>query len=93
LVSRDGYLKRSSLRSFQSTDDSENGLPDFDKVVFEKTMSTLTNLYLFTNKGNVIFRPVHELVEAKWKEPGQHLSQELGLDTDEQIVSVFELAK
>jgi len=93
LVSRDGYLKRSSLRSFQSTNDSENGLPDFDKVVFEKTMSTLTNLYIFTNKGNVIFRPVHELVEAKWKEPGQHLSQELGLDTDEQIIAVFELAK
>ena len=46
LVSKDGYLKRSSIRSFQSTDTSDNGLPDGDKVIFEKTMSTLDNLYI-----------------------------------------------
>lgn len=74
LVSKDGYLKRSSIRSFQSTDTSDNGLPDGDKVIFEKTMSTLDNLYIFTNKGNLIYRPVHELIETKWKETGQHLS-------------------
>ena len=27
LISRDGYLKRSSIRSYQSTDDADNGLP------------------------------------------------------------------
>ncbi|QNQ80463.1 DNA topoisomerase IV subunit A [Lactobacillus sp. PV034] len=91
LVSRDGYLKRSSLRSFQSTDDQDNGLPAGDEVVFEKTMSTLNNLYLFTNKGNLIYRPVHELIETKWKETGQHLSQELGLAQDEEIIRVFEI--
>ena len=91
LVSKDGYLKRSSLRSFQSTDDEENGLPAGDKVVFEKTMSTLDNLYIFTNKGNLIYRPVHELIETKWKETGQHLSQEIGLDSDEEIIRVFEV--
>lgn len=89
LISRDGYLKRSSLRSYQSTDDADNGLPDGDKVIYENTLSTLTNLYLFTNRGNVIYRPVHELVEAKWKETGQHLSQEIGLSNDEKIIRVF----
>ena len=91
LVSKDGYLKRSSIRSFQSTDTSDNGLPDGDKVIFEKTMSTLDNLYIFTNKGNLIYRPVHELIETKWKETGQHLSQEIGLDNDEEIIRVFEI--
>ena len=91
LVSKDGYLKRSSIRSFQSTDTSDNGLPDGDKVIFEKTMSTLENLYIFTNKGNLIYRPVHELIETKWKETGQHLSQEIGLDSDEEIIRVFEI--
>ena len=91
LVSKDGYLKRSSLRSFQSTDDEDNGLPAGDKIVFEKTMSTLDNLYIFTNKGNLIYRPVHELIETKWKETGQHLSQEIGLDSDEEIIRVFEV--
>ncbi|MDN6040359.1 MAG: DNA topoisomerase IV subunit A, partial [Lactobacillus sp.] len=89
LISRDGYLKRSSLRSYQSTDDADNGLPDGDKVIYENTLSTLSSLYLFTNHGNVIYRPVHELVETKWKETGQHLSQEIGLDSDEQIIRVF----
>lgn len=93
LVSRNGYLKRSSLRSYASTADQENGLPDGDEVVFEKTVSTLTNLYLFTDYGNLIYRPVHELTESKWKETGQHLSQELGLQSDEHIIRVFELPK
>ena len=91
LVSEQCYLKRSSLRSFQSTAEDENGLPDGDRVIFEKTMSTLSNLYIFTNKGNVIFRPVHELVETKWKETGQHLSQEVGLAPEEKIINVFEV--
>ncbi|MBP2058005.1 topoisomerase-4 subunit A [Lactobacillus colini] len=91
LVSEQGYLKRSSLRSFQSTSDQENGLPDGDRVIFEKTTSTLSNLYIFTNQGNVIFRPVHELIETKWKETGQHLSQEIGLSSEEKIINVFEV--
>lgn len=91
LISRDGYLKRSSLRSYQSTSDDDNGLPERDQVIFEKDISTLANLYLFTNKGNVIYRPVHELIDTKWKETGQHLSQEIGLAADEQIIRVFEI--
>ena len=93
LISRDGYLKRSSLRSWQSSDDADNGLPDGDEVVFEKTTSTLTNLYLFTNHGNVIYRPVNELIETKWKDTGQHLSQEIGLSSEEQIIRVFDFAE
>lgn len=93
LISRDGYLKRSSLRSFQSSADNDNGLPENDQVVYEKTLSTLANLYIFTNKGNVIYRPVHELTETKWKDTGQHLSQEIGLASDEQIIRVFDFDK
>lgn len=93
LVSRDGYIKRSSMRSYQSTESGDNGLPETDRVVYEGTLSTLTNLYLFTNYGNLIYRPVHELTETKWKDVGQHLSQELGLAVDEQIIQVYALEK
>jgi topoisomerase-4 subunit A len=93
LVSANGYLKRSSLRSFASSSEGDNGLPAGDKVVFEKTVSTLTNLYLFTSYGNLIYRPVYELTEARWKDTGQHLSQELGLAPDEEIIRVFDLPK
>lgn len=93
LVSQDGYIKRSSMRSYQSTESGDNGLPETDRVVYEGTLSTLTNLYLFTNYGNLIYRPVHELTETKWKDVGQHLSQELGLAADEQIIQVYALEK
>ncbi|CCK84286.1 DNA topoisomerase IV, A subunit [Lactobacillus equicursoris 66c] len=93
LVSRDGYIKRSSMRSYQSTESGDNGLPETDRVVYEGTLSTLINLYLFTNYGNLIYRPVHELTETKWKDVGQHLSQELGLAADEQIIQVYALEK
>lgn len=91
LVSANGYLKRSSLRSYQSTDSADNGLPSGDEVIFDKTVSTLSNLYIFTNKGNLIYRPVYELVDTKWRETGQHLSQEIVLTNDERIISVFDI--
>ena len=89
LVSEDGYLKRSSIRSFNSTDAKDNGLRDDDRVAYEGTLSTLEHMYLFTNRGNVIYRPVHELLETKWKDTGSHLSQEVGLAVDEKIINVF----
>lgn len=33
------------------------------------------------------------MVETKWKETGQHLSQEIGLPSDEQIIRVFDFTK
>lgn len=89
LVSANGYLKRSSLRSYNSTDTADNGLRDDDQIVFDDTVSTLASLYIFTNKGNLIYRPVHELLDVKWKDTGSHLSQEVGLLLDEQIIQVF----
>lgn len=89
LVSANGYLKRSSLRSYNSTDAADNGLRDDDQIVFDDTVSTLASLYIFTNKGNLIYRPVHELLDVKWKDTGSHLSQEVGLLLDEQIIQVF----
>ncbi len=62
---------------------------DDDQIVFDDTVSTLASLYIFTNKGNLIYRPVHELLDVKWKDTGSHLSQEVGLLLDEQIIQVF----
>lgn len=88
LISADGYLKRSSVRSFNSSEQNDNGLREDDQIVFEETLSTLDHLFLFTNKGNLIYRPVHELLDTKWKDTGAHLSQEVGLASDEQVIRV-----
>ncbi|MFK5705360.1 DNA topoisomerase IV subunit A [Ligilactobacillus sp. LYQ139] len=88
LVSRTGYVKRSSLRSYKASGD-ENGLKEDDYPVLEQTVSTLDHLFIFTNKGNVIYRPVHEVLETRWKETGEHLSQSVGLDADEVVIQAL----
>ncbi|MFT8548578.1 DNA topoisomerase IV subunit A [Liquorilactobacillus satsumensis] len=89
LVSRDGYLKRSSLRSFKASGPEENGLKEEDAVVFQKTVNTLDNLLIFTDHGDLIYRPIHEIPEDKWKDTGKHLSQTVGLTADEKILAAF----
>ncbi|WP_461214430.1 DNA topoisomerase IV subunit A [Lacticaseibacillus sp. GG6-2] len=89
LVSRDGYLKRSSLRSYQAVNAEDNGLKDNDFAIFNQEMGTLEHLYIVTNRGNVIYRPVHEITDARWKDAGEHLSQTVGIATDEQVIAAF----
>ncbi len=89
LVSRDGYVKRSSLRSYQAVDAGQNGLKDEDFIIYQGQQSTLDHVYIFTTLGNVIYRPVHELSDERWKDSGEHLSQTVGLGTNEKVLAVF----
>ncbi len=89
LVSRDGYVKRSSLRSFKASGSQDNGLKDEDRVVYTATVNTLDHLLMFTNKGNMIYRPVHDVNEARWKDTGEHLSQTVGLASDEYVLNAY----
>ncbi|MDA5387022.1 DNA topoisomerase IV subunit A [Loigolactobacillus backii] len=88
-VSHDGYLKRSSLRSYNSTTNDDNGLKEDDFLIFQQVCSTLDHLWLFTNKGNFIYRTVYELADVRWKDTGEHISQTIGLDADEEIIQTF----
>ena len=90
LVSRDGYVKRSSLRSFQAVAPEDNGLKDNDFVVMSQELSTLTHLYIATNKGHLIYRPVYEISDERWKDNGEHLSQTVGLAADEKVIAAFD---
>jgi len=88
LVSKGGYVKRASIRSYTASGD-ENGLREDDEPVFMAKVNTLQHIFIFTNKGNVIYRPIHELPEFKWKDAGEHLSQSItGLTSDEVIIDV-----
>jgi topoisomerase-4 subunit A len=89
LVSRDGYVKRSSLRSYQAVDDKQNGLKDEDFAVYQKQLSTLDYVYIFTSLGNVVYRQVYELADQRWKDSGEHLSQTVGLAPDENVLAVY----
>lgn len=89
LVSRQGYLKRSSLRSYQASTATDNGLRPEDYPILDCEASTLDHLYIFTNQGHLIYRPVYELSDLRWKETGQHLSQSISLNPDEEILTAF----
>lgn len=89
MVSKDGYIKRSSMRSFNASDSLENGLKPEDTIIYQKTINTLDHLFIFTDSGNVIYRPVYEIPDYKWKDTGLHLSQSIGLKPAEKILAAF----
>ncbi|MDK7190710.1 DNA topoisomerase IV subunit A [Aerococcus urinae] len=89
VVTRGGYIKRSSLRSYQSSNFSDLGLRDGDHVLYLASHSTLENLVLITNKGNYVFQPVYEMQELRWKDLGEHLSQRIPIASDEKIIQVY----
>ncbi|WP_195851717.1 DNA topoisomerase IV subunit A [Aerococcus urinae] len=93
VVTRGGYIKRSSLRSYQSSNFSDLGLRDGDHVLYLAAHSTLDNLVLITNKGNYVFQPVYEMQELRWKDLGEHLSQRIPIASDEKIIQVYPYAK
>ena len=89
-VTKEGYVKRSSLRSYAASDFNELAMKESDCLLYCEQLNTLDHLLLFTNKGNVIYRPIHELPDLKWKEIGEHISQTImKLAMDETIIAAF----
>lgn len=93
-VTKEGYVKRSSLRSFSASKPEEIGMREGDRLLYAGELNTLDHLIMITNKANVIYRPVHELPDLRWKEVGEHISQTISnLSIDESILAVFPYQK
>ncbi|MFO3701442.1 DNA topoisomerase IV subunit A [Staphylococcus felis] len=87
----DGYIKRTSLRSYNASGEEDIGLKDNDYVLKILEVNTQDTALVFTNKGRYLYIPVHKLADIKWKELGQHVSQIVPIDEDEQVLSCFVL--
>uniref|UniRef100_UPI0025D6AA63 DNA topoisomerase IV subunit A n=2 Tax=uncultured Streptococcus sp. TaxID=83427 RepID=UPI0025D6AA63 len=86
-VTRSGYIKRTSPRSFSASTLEEMGKRDDDRLIFLSPAKTTQHMLIFTSLGNVIYRPVHELSDIRWKEIGEHLSQTISnFDTKEEVI-------
>ena len=92
-VTRDGYIKRSSLKSFNSSGDALPGLKDGDALVYKGQASTTDYLLCFTNAGTYLYIPVHEIQENKWKDEGKHINYLATLSPNEKIIKVFAIEK
>ncbi|MDN6071239.1 MAG: DNA topoisomerase IV subunit A [Lactococcus plantarum] len=73
-VTRGGYVKRTTLRSFGASKLEEIGKREDDTLIFYQNALTTQHILLFTSLGNVIYRPIHELDDVKWKDIGTHCS-------------------
>ena len=86
VVTNDGYVKRVSMKSYNSSDE-ETALKPGDFVRSKYFVSTQDTLLLFTNLGNYLYIPIHKLPECKWKDLGKHISNTIVIKEQEKIIS------
>ena len=88
-VTKDGYIKRTSTRSYTASNGQDFAIKDSDYLLYKEPINMQSHLLLFTSKGNYIYQPVHELPDIRWKDLGQHISSIVPLDSQERIIQVM----
>ncbi|MTH51861.1 DNA topoisomerase IV subunit A [Bacillus mangrovi] len=88
-VTKDGYIKRTSQRSFSASSGQEFGMKESDRLICQQEMNTKDVLLLFTNKGSYLYCPVHTLPDIRWKDLGQHIANIVQVDKDESILKAI----
>ena len=89
-ISKEGYLKRANLKAFNAA--KSNGLKENDSILFQKEVSTLDTLLIFTNLGNFIYLPVFKIPEVKFKEVGTFISTLVSTSANEKFVAAFAIS-
>lgn len=90
-VTRDGYVKRTSMRSYSASTPEELGKKEEDELFLLLESNTTDTLLLFTSKGNYLYLPVHELPDIRWKEMGQHIANIVPMDKEERIIAGYSI--
>lgn len=89
-LTRDGYIKRSSLKSYRSSGDNAlPGIKSSDQLIVSSELNTKDFLIAFTNLGNFLYVPVYQISEGKWKDEGKHINYLVQMNPDEKIIRAF----
>ena len=88
VVTKDGYVKRVSKRSYSASDDA-TGLKELDYVIGMYELNTMDTILMFTDNGNYLYVPVHEIPDMKWKDLGKHISNIIKISAEENIIDNF----
>lgn len=91
-VTREGYIKRSTQRSYLASSVMSTKL-DGDKVVSNISATTKENLLIFFNDGTMVNIPIYEIPELKWKDLGKHISTISNINDGVHVVSVHKTAE
>ena len=85
-VSKSGYVKKVSLKSYNASSEETTGLKDGDYVEGLYKLNNLDTLIVFTNKGNYLYIPVRNINEYKYKDIGMHISNIVSTSEGETLV-------
>ncbi|WP_147802229.1 DNA topoisomerase IV subunit A [Alkalicoccus halolimnae] len=88
-VTKEGYVKRSSLRSYTASNGEDPVMKETDRLLFSSEINTTDTLLLFTKNGSYIYVPVHTLPETKWKESGQHVANVVSVNQEDRIIAAL----
>jgi len=92
-LTRDGYVKRSSMKSYVSSGDNAlPGVKSEDIIIYCGQLKTTDYLLAFTSLGNYLHIPVHLIQEGKWKDEGKHINYLVTLASDEKIVKAINVS-
>ncbi len=86
-VTKDGYIKRSSIRSYKAS--QTIGMKENDGLMFDADVSTHDTLLMFTTRGNYIYQPVYDLDESRWGDLGTYVNNIIPIAKDEYIIKVL----
>ena len=89
VVTNDGYIKRTSIRSYSASNMEDLALKENDYVVGLYNMNTMDTLLVFTNLGNYLYIPVYEIPDLKWKDMGKHMSNVINVSPEEVVVNAM----
>jgi len=89
VVTSEGYIKRTSVRSYAASTMEDLTLKENDYLIGLYSMNTMDTLLVFTNLGNYLYIPVHEIPDLKWKDLGKHMSNVINVSPDEVVVNAM----
>jgi len=96
VVTQDGYMKRSSIKSWKSSGGHNGvkaGLKEGDSFIYDGECETTDTLLVFTTKGNYLYIPVNEIKDAKWNDEGFHVNTIVNLDAEDKLLCAYAVRK
>ena len=85
VLSKEGYIKKVSERSFNSSE-GETGLRPGDYVLNSYKVNNKEIILIFTSLGNYLYLPIYDIPDARWKDLGKHISNIILLAPNEEVV-------
>ena len=89
MVTKDGYIKRTSFRSYSASNPEDITIKDNDYILGIYEMNTTDTILIFTTAGNYLHIPVHIIPDLKWKDMPKHVSNIIEISPEESVVTAI----